>query len=737
MIGALVRHLGMLTTIRTGPALRWPATLVGFTMLAVAPCQAQPTRGSTSRPGLVPQPREVVARGESPLRSGLAVAPPADTADRFAAQDLVDALRARHIRATLGASAPSGAVRVSLLRPGTSAATRALRAADLPSDAAARDQGYILVADSTRVSIIAATSAGMFYGVQTLKQLIDGDGPTARLQLATIRDWPAMRWRGFHDDLSRGPVPTLEFQKKQIRTLATYKLNVYSPYFEHTLEYKAHPLIGPPGGTITQKEMRELVEYARQYHVEVVPEQEAFGHLHHVLKWERYSGLAETPHGHVLAPDDSGAIPLIRQWFAEIDSVFPGRFVHLGADETFELGRGRSEQRVKTEGIGVVYLDFLRRITDALRPTSGSGRRFLFWGDVAMNHPELVQRLPKDLIAVAWEYSPQSQGFDRFLTPFTGSGLETWVAPGVNNWNRVYPNYSLALPNIQGFVRDGQRLGANGMLNTSWDDDGEAIFNQTWYGVLFGAAAAWQPGESSIPDFQRSYGRVFHGDRTGNIDEAQRELMAAHAALRFVRLGEASDYLFWLDPWSEEGQRASSLILPVSRDIRQRAERAIVLIADARAAALASGTALREPEALDAIELGARRIDLLAMKFQFADEAGFLYRRAYASRDNRPRREDVVRDLADVSGINGRFQDLRDAYGLLRALYERAWLAENRPYALQNVLARYDMAMQLWIARADAVTRAWNRWSRGGGPLATPESLGFPASGPPGPQVRP
>ena len=183
---------------------------------------------------------------------------------------------------------------------------------------------------------------------------------------------------------------------------------------------------------------------------------------------------------------------------------------------------------MKAVGIGVVYLDFLKQIADALRP---SGKKFLFWGDVALSSPELVKTLPQDFVAVAWTYNPDTS-FTRFIAPFRNAGIETWVAPGVNNWSRVYPDNAMALPNIQRFVRDGQRLGATGMINTSWDDDGEALFNQTWYGDLFGAAAGWQAGESSIEAFASSYGRVFHGDLSGKIDEAQRKLTAAHARLR-------------------------------------------------------------------------------------------------------------------------------------------------------------------------------------------------------------
>jgi len=95
-----------------------------------------------------------------------------------------------------------------------------------------------------------------------------------------------------------------------------------------------------------------------------------------VLKYEIYSPLGETSHGHVLAPGQPGSLPLIKQMFAEINTLFPSRFVHLGADETFELGRGQTADRVKNVGIGAVYLDFLKQIADALRP---SGKKFLFW----------------------------------------------------------------------------------------------------------------------------------------------------------------------------------------------------------------------------------------------------------------------------------------------------------------------------------------------------------------------
>ena len=657
---------------------------------------------------LVPQPREARVERGITLARGLDVVVPADSADAFAARDLRDLLRDAGV--PLATRAPSA--RVVLLRS-TSAAGRALLAREnVTFSDAMREQGYVIVPDGSTLAVVGATAAGVFYGAQTVKQLVEGRGADAVLRMASVRDWPAMRHRGFHDDLSRGPVPTLDFMKRQLRTFAAYKINVYSPYFEHTLGYRSNPLSGPPGGTLSRDDIAELVAYARRYHIDVIPEQEAFGHLHHVLKYELYAPLAETPRGHVLAPGQAGSMALIKQWFAEIDTLFPSHYVHIGADETFELGRGQTMERIQRDSIGPVYLGFLKDIVENIRQP---GKKYMFWGDVAVNHPALVKSLPKEMVAVAWSYGA-SPSFDRQITPFTQAGFETWVAPGVSSWNRVYPNNNIAFVNIRNFVRDGQRLGASGLLNTSWDDDGESLFNQTWAGVLFGAAAGWQQGESSIEAFQRSFGRAFHRDVTGRVDAAERLLMAAHATLATAGLSEGSDALFWRDPFSADGLLAAERIRPHTHDLRVAAESALVVIAQLRAA----GPVLN-PDALAAMELGARRLDLIGMKFQIADDV----RRSYARAADTTSR-DRNRDLSDISGINGRFQDLRDAYTLTRELYEAAWLRENRPYWLGNVLVKFDLAVQLWQARADRFAAARAEFTRTRR-LPSGDSVGIPA----------
>ena len=702
---------------------------------------------------LIPIPRNVHETASVALPRGLhVVASTGAMESASVAADLNESLRERRIPT-------DGPFTVTLTT-----------AANLPAEMQA--EGYLITPGPDAVTLSAATPAGLFYAAQTLKQLIEHDGASAVLHQAEIRDWPAMRYRGVHDDLSRGPIPTLAFQKLFIRTLAAYKINVYSPYFEHTQQYVSQPLFAPPGGSISAEDARELVAFAARYHVTIVPEQEAFGHLHHNLVWEQYQDLAETPHGAVLAPGQPGSLKVIHAMFSELAGLYPGPMLHLGADETVDLGLGQTKAEVDERGLGPVYLDFLSRIVTDLAPLN---RRLLFWGDIAQavtqagpgNDPDLLKRMPRAFksatIAVAWEYNPQpTRGFSRFLTPFTAAGFETWVASGVNNWSRVWPNANDALPNIQGFVAEGQRVGSTGLLNTIWYDDGEALANNNWYELLFGAAAGWQKGTSSITAFQASYAQVFHGDGSGALNEAQKELMLCHALLRDqAHTGDGSDGIFWLDPWSPDGQKYAVKLRPFAHDLRMHAEHALTLIAQARQAAPpvsgegaparnsnsvmgeadsavalnnpanalpSPATSLQHPDAIDALELGARRLDFIGLKFQLADEIVAGYARAQIAQASTDRKlhATVGRELSDLNGVNGKIQDILQTYALLRELYAQAWLRSNRPYALRQVLAHYDEAILLWQSRSDKFRAAQRQYSdQKTLPLAS--ELGMPA----------
>jgi hexosaminidase len=671
--------------------MRFHSSLVSLLVVcaaagAIAQTSAAPTCADLK---LVPAVRECTAVKSIAIgSSGLRIVSDKNAEDEFAGKDLEEFFKERGI-----AFGRANAATIHFER---------VAAASAKDQVEKGEEAYKIEPIGERgLTVSAETGAGVFYGAQTVKQLVRGSGKDAVLLVPTIRDWPAMAHRGLSDDWSRGPLPNVEFLKREIRTLAAYKYNIFSPYFEHTFAYASTPVAAFPGGAFTPDEARELVEYAAKYHITIIPEQEAFGHLHHVLKFEKYSSLGETPRGAVLAPGDPGSLPQIGEWFGELAKVFPGPYAHIGADETDQLGLGRTRDEVAQKGLGAVYLNFLVQIHKQLEPNH---KRLLFWGDIAENSPELVGTLPKDMIAVSWHYDAKPD-FTQNLEPFIKSGLETWVAPGVNNWNRVYPNNNEAMGNIRAFVRDGQKLGATGMLNTVWNDDGEGIFDENWFGVLFGASAAWQPGESADANFIASYGRAFHNDPTGKISQAQQELMAAHATLKKAGLNDAQDSYFWVDPFSPEGQAISAKLLPVASELRLHAESAITLLAQARAAAK-----LDNQEALDALELGARRIDFIGYKFQAAQDCAVLYARAQSLVDDKNHWGEVSDALYSIGSNNGRMEDIRDGYSQIGQLFHDAWLRDNRQYWLANNMSRYDRATQLWIGRGNAWQNIIQHW---------------------------
>ncbi len=701
---------------------------------------------------LIPMPREVKAGSSLPLTSGIRVdcATPCDPEDAFAVSEFKAFMAERRIPTTESGSAPHIFVTRFSTPLGRSvyqeSSPAAAKATAFPAEMHA--EGYAIVPDKDGIALTAETSAGIFYALQTAKQLVEGDGGIAALRVATIRDWPAMKYRGLSDDMSRGPIDTLEYQKKIIRTLAAYKDNLYSPYFENTQQYASNPLPAPPGGSVSADDARAIVAYAAQYHIMVVPDQEAFGHLRHTLVYEEYQDVAETPHGAVLAPSQPRSLEIISQEFTELAKLYPSPFLHVGADETEDLGVGQSKSAVDAQGLGPVYLDFMQKINTTLLPLN---RRILFWGDIAENSPELLKGMSpafkQNTIAISWHYNaPGPNGFIKYINDFKSAGFEFWVAPGINNWSRVYPNYNNGLSNIQVFTAEGQNAGATGQLNTLWNDDGEALASNDWYGILFGAAAAWQRGESSIPQFQQSYGQVFHGDMTGKLNQAQQEIMAAHDLLKQSALkSDGSDLLFWSDPFAKDNQKNVTNVRPVLHDLRMHAEKALDLIAQARAAYPATEltvysptnqlpsnpTTLRETDAIDALELGARRLDFIGLKFQLADEMSQAYTRALSDSISTDKtvRSQTSRELGDINGVNGRIQDIKDGYSLIRDLYQQLWLRTNRPYGLRPVLEHYDYTIGLWLARMDKARTAQRTWDNSRSlPSATDTGLAIPTN---------
>ena len=679
----------MLHTL-TRSALSRPLVLLLLVVISYSVAIAQQqTDGDLVQ--LIPQPRQITLKSDRFQLSNnnrIVLADPRSEDDRFAATDFVNDLQeTAKLAMKIGGSPARHSILIGNLDlPGVQAG---LKRFGISTPANLDPEGYVLAVNANEVLVAGKSAAGTFYGLQTLKQLVRGEGAAAFIPGVEIVDWPAMRWRGVSDDISRGPVPTVGYIKRQLRTFAAFKLNMHSFYMEHTFRSDSNPLIGPAGGSLTPDEIRELVAYARRYHIELVPEQQTFGHLHKALKLEKYNELAETPYGDVLSPQQEGSYKLVAAWYRELNELFPGKFFHIGADETFELGEGQSREAARTRGVGTIYFEHLNRVREVLKPYN---RRLMFWGDIALNHPDLIDSIPKDMIAMNWDYAPKDDYLPR-IKPFKDAGLEEFVCPGVHNWNQIFPNLDASSKNIANFVRDGQMSGALGMMNTSWDDDGESLFEMSWHGIVFGAAASWQNKPVDRNAFDEDFDWAFFRNEGHEFSEALQALGSVNGLLGI----RSSDELFWREPFNSDFQQQARTLKSQVKEMRLVVENADELLLRNEA------KARRNRSMVAVMRFAAQRFDHLGRRLQVMEKFSQDYWEAYLNLGDRRK----VGRLRNYWGnIYNSLREMTEELTILKANYRDLWLAENRPYWLDSVLARYDQAALMWLNKSKALAEA-------------------------------
>ncbi len=238
--------------------MRRAAAALGVALLAGA--GPRPVAAAPAVLALLPQPASVVA-GACTLRAAVLTVPRSLDPG---ARDLVDEqFAALGIPALQDAPQPALSVRVGR---------------------AGAPQSYRLTVDATAVRVDAADADGAFYALATLAQLARPGLPGVAVPCVRIEDAPALKWRILSDDVSRGPLPAMDYFKRRIRTVASFKMNGYSPYMEHVFVAPGNTLPAPLDG-ITPEQLHDLAAYAARFHVAFIPEQQTFAHMHNTLKW--------------------------------------------------------------------------------------------------------------------------------------------------------------------------------------------------------------------------------------------------------------------------------------------------------------------------------------------------------------------------------------------------------------------------------------------------------------------
>ena len=389
----------------------------------------------------------------------------------------------------------------------------------LDAPAEVRGQAYVLAVQRGRIVLYADAPPGLFYGVQTLRQLVRLQGD--HIPALTIRDWPSLGARGLMLDISRRKVPTLETLKHLVDELSHYKLNVLQLYTEHTFVFPSHPRIGAGRGSLSSDDILELDAHCRQRHVELMPNLQSFGHARNVLRLPEYRHLAETDLLWTLSPAVEETYTLLDELYGDMLPSFSSLALNVDCDETYDLGKGASRALVEAaggipEGIGRVYMQHILRVREL---AAGHGRRIQIWGDMLLHYPELIAQVPDDVTVLVWAYDPVEAYLE--LEQFAGAEATLWICPGTGSWNSLFPRVGGARTNIRNLVRDGLAAGAVGMLNTDWGDSGHyQPMGLSWHGYLFGAAQGWTGGTTGDEAFDEAFGPLFFGMEHESIMQA-------------------------------------------------------------------------------------------------------------------------------------------------------------------------------------------------------------------------
>jgi len=386
------------------------------------------------------------------------------------------------------------------------------------------DEGYTLELSPAGAVLVARTRVGLDHATRTLTQLLHVAGLDAQrrqwraIPCVSISDWPAFARRGVMLDVSRDRVPRMDRLLELVETLAGWKLNELQLYFEHAFAYREHERVWRGVDPFTPAELRALDAHCRAHGLELVPNQQSFGHLHHWLKHAEYRHLAEVPAGIVhpflgagettpqpfsLCPTDPRSLAFLGDLYDELLPCFTSAEFNVGLDETIDLGPGRSAEACRTKGVGRVYLEFLQQVHGLV---SARGKRMQFWADILLHHAELVPEVPKDAVAMLWGYEADHP-FERETATLAEAGLPFTVCPGTSSWQSLGGRLDNMLANITSAAHWGARRGARGLLVTDWGDRGHLQPpSVSLPGFLVAADQAWNPDAThaaSTPLFGR------------------------------------------------------------------------------------------------------------------------------------------------------------------------------------------------------------------------------------------
>lgn len=626
---------------------------------------------------ILPAPRQVQYGAERLALNEIIIrlSPEADGEDQFSAETLTNCLGSS-VHARIVSSEQAGGRVIFLHRTGASDPL------PVPGERAGADsrEAYTVHIDTNGAEVRSRSSAGIYYGVQTVCQMVEGGEP-GYLPEASLSDWPEMAFRGTMVDMSEGQLLRVAEIKRQIDLMARLKMNQYYFYNELTIALDGLPPAAP-GARMSKSDVREIVAYARQRHIEVVPCLELYGHLHDLFRREEYSELADFPHGVEFDPENPKATALLKQWAAEYMDLFPGPFVHVGFDETWQL------KQAAERGANSPAHYFVQQLQHVSELFSSHGKTVLAWADIMVKFPDIISQLPPGTIATAWYYDPRPDPeYKKWLLPLAEHKQPFMVAPGIHAWVEIAPDYTLCFENIDTLLAAGRKASTLGMINTVWSDDLQMLKRPVQPGIAYGAVASWQQRPVDREHFFEDFASLEHTATVAvKLSDALKKMALSESALQEV-LGQETMDVLWKSPFLpklEQAARTHAESLRRSRLQAESAERDFL-------AAMEAGAAESD---IEAYLVECRLLDYAGMKFQYAIEI----RAAWDALGTKPDQDKLGNDFDNLvlSQLHGKIPDLMEAVTELKPQYKKAWLAEFTSYRMAAELGRWDAEYEYW-----------------------------------------
>jgi len=322
----------------------------------------------------------------------------------------------------------------------------------------------------------------------TLIQLIRQGN--SKLPEVEIEEKLFFKFRGFHLDIARGGVPRVNTFKRILRWLFLLKYNYFAIYFEDLFPWKKYPTIGVHRGRLTEKELGEIVEYGKKLGIQVIPSLELLGHMENILTLPEFRKYSEwhRPREGCLDLSNEEAKRFVYNLLEEVIDFFKDAYyIHIGGDETWALGRGKSLNKTwKFEGPRL-YEEHYRKLIEIV---SSRGKKPILWGDmitgIFLSEEErkvwsklLESNIWNKALIANWNYSSRDKEyFKEVIQMIKKYGYPQLACTSFRTGRRYYPPFDEALKNAEGFLTAAREEKIEGFLVTAWGDDGsETLFS--------------------------------------------------------------------------------------------------------------------------------------------------------------------------------------------------------------------------------------------------------------------